>query len=570
MQWPEFKPSLEGDDTTANPAAAHPPVHHSLSHSCGPKRALSIPTVRGNNVTNDNSTLVTSFNGLNHRDQRLANGGNQFSLEPPDQGLCVGNGFIFETVNDAIRVYNNKGAPLTGVIAINQFLGYPPEIVRSNPPVFGPEPTDPSCYYDPDTQRWFFVVLTLEVAPKTGALTLDNHLDIAVSTTASPLGSWVLYKLPVQNDGTQGTPKHAHCPCVGDYPHIGADKYGFYIANASIMTVVQFENLQAAGLPGFTVWPAIAPNSLYALNNHGTEFFLSSTAADEVTCPTGCIGPRSSDNIVLWALSNTASLDSTKPALVLSNHIIHTITYAVPPLSDQKAGDFPLGQCINDTTMPTPFGPGCWQFIFVTEPHHIEVEGPLDSNDTRMQQVYYADGKVWGALDTAVNIHGQTRAGIAYFVIRPDLMHSGAVTGQVAAQGYVAVANNNVIYPAMAVLPNGHGVMAFTLVGQDYYPSAGYIHVEAANRLGDVHVAAAGLGPQDGFTEYKAFRNPPRPRWGDYGAAVTDGNSIWIASEYIAQTCTLAQYANLAAFGSCSGSRTALANWGTRISQVNP
>ena len=44
-------------------------------------------------------------------------------------------------------------------------------------------------------------------------------------------------------------------------------------------------------------------------------------------------------------------------------------------------------------------------------------------------------------------------------------------------------------------------------------------------------------------------------------------NAIWIASEYIGQTCTLAQY-EAAPFGSCGGTRTALANWYTRISQV--
>ena len=46
-----------------------------------------------------------SFHGLNHRDQRLANGGNQFSLEPPDQALCVGNGYTVESVNSVLRVY---------------------------------------------------------------------------------------------------------------------------------------------------------------------------------------------------------------------------------------------------------------------------------------------------------------------------------------------------------------------------------------------------------------------------------------------------------------------------------
>ena len=72
----------------------------------------------------------------------------------------------------------------------------------------------------------------------------------------------------------------------------------------------------------------------------------------------------------------------------------------------------------------------------------------------------------------------------------------------------------------------------------------------------------------DGFTSNKAFvGDPPRTRWGDYGAAMTDGSAIWIGSEYIAQTCTLQQYLT-GAIGSCDGTRMSLANWAPRISKL--
>jgi hypothetical protein len=35
-----------------------------------------------------------------------------------------------------------------------------------------------------------------------------NHIDIAVSHTANPTGTWTIYRVPVQDDGTQGTPDH--------------------------------------------------------------------------------------------------------------------------------------------------------------------------------------------------------------------------------------------------------------------------------------------------------------------------------------------------------------------------
>jgi len=241
--------------------------------------------------------------------------------------------------------------------------------------------------------------------------------------------------------------------------------------------------------------------------------------------------------------------------------------YSMPPKSVQKLGSTPLRDCINDTTIDTPFGRGCWQFFFNAEPAHNEVDSVLDSNDTRMQQVMFANGVLYGALDTALVVNGHVQAGIEWFAAKPQLTSTG-VKAQLAGQGYLGAANTNLNYPALAVNENGAGVMAFTLVGTNDFPSAAYAPFNARTGVGEIHVAAAGLGPDDGFTSYKAFvGNPPRTRWGDYGAAAVDGANVWMASEYIAQTCTLAQY-TAAPFGSCSGTRTSLGNWATRITGV--
>jgi hypothetical protein len=553
------------------------------------------------------ATLVNSFDGLRHRDQRLANGGNQFSVEPPDQGLCAGNGFVLETVNTVMTIYDTNGKMLKGVTDLNTFYHYPAQVQRTvTPPIVGPFITDPSCYFDLDTQRWIHVVLTLDTFPN-GDFTGVNHLDIAVSDTSSPLGSWTIYKIDTTDDGTNGTPNHQCGPgpqdtppthpnaCIGDYPHLGADRYGvFFTTNeydlfgpnfksaniyaiskraltsgAAIVDATQFETVDAVRLgngqrePGFTVWPAISPDQQYARSANGTEYFMSSDAAEEANRDrTG-----TSNRLIVWSLTNTRSLDSTED-LQLNNRVLRVRPYALPPLSDQKPGPVPLAECINDTKLPAPGGPGCWRFIFTQEPAHNLVESKLDSNDTRMQQVMYADGRLWGALDTALTLHGTNKAGIEWFIVKPDTDREG-LEAEVDRQGYLGVPGNNVTYPAIGVTSHGRGVMAFTLVGKDHYPSAGYAAVDT-DGVGRVKVAAEGLGPEDGFTGYAPLvaPNPVRPRWGDYGAAVPIGNDVWIASEYIGQTCDLATYANPSAFGSCGGTRTALANWYTRISRV--
>ena len=52
--------------------------------------------------------------------------------QPRDMTLCVGDGYIIEGVNRALRIYNaTSGAPLTATLSLNQFLSFPPVITRS-------------------------------------------------------------------------------------------------------------------------------------------------------------------------------------------------------------------------------------------------------------------------------------------------------------------------------------------------------------------------------------------------------------------------------------------------------
>jgi hypothetical protein len=586
---PEFRGSPgEGPEEDATDRSQSVPVAPSVTLTESAKKTKSSPE------------LKLDFQGLNHRDQRLANGGNQFSLEPPDQGLCVGNGYVLETLNDVLRVYNTAGTPVTGVIDQNTFYGYQAAINRSTG-VRGPFVTDPECLFDVATQRWFHTVLTLEVNPTTGAFLGPNHIDLAVSQTPNPTGAWTIWRIPVQNDGTEGTPNH-HCtnpdaetkegPCIGDYPHIGIDAYGFYfttneyaffgpefkssniyaiskaalVAGASTITVTQFETVGLDnGNPGFTLRPSMTPGTAFELGAGGTEYFMSSNAAEEASGnPDG-----TSDDLLVWALSNTSSLATATPALSLSHTTLTVGEYSVPPKANQKVGSIPLGECINDTTLTTPFGLGCWQFLFVSEPAHDEVESTPDSGDSRMMQVTFANGKLWGALDTGLEIGGATKAGIEWFIVKPTISVSG-VSAVVQKSGYLGLAGNNLTYPAIGVTNSGRGAMVFTLLGDDNFPSAAFAPIDAQVGVGDIAPIEPGKGPADGFTSYKAFvGDPPRTRWGDYSAAATDGNSIWLGTEYIESACTFAQYI-ASPFGSCGGTRTSLGNWSTRIAKVVP
>src|SRR6266702_3322891 len=185
----------------------------------------------------------TGFEGLNLFQQRYARGGNQFTIEPPDQALCAGGGYVVEAVNDVLNVYNTSGhsvlpdntaanivsgfpTDVNHAVDLNSFYGYAPAITRSTG-VRAQFVTDPSCLYDAATQRFFVVVLTLETHAN-GSFTHVNHLDIAVSQTSNPTGLWNIYRVDVTHDGSNPDASNA-CPCLGDSPHIGADANGFYV-----------------------------------------------------------------------------------------------------------------------------------------------------------------------------------------------------------------------------------------------------------------------------------------------------------------------------------------------------
>ena len=606
-QGPELDSALAGDDADSNGGDDNGmgiAINRSIAKHSGAAIGHG-----GNGRAKSNPELMLSVDGINHFQQRfVAAGGNQFSIEPPDQGLCVGNGFVMETVNDTLRIFDTAGNPLIAPTALNAFYHYAPAVDRTHG-LFGPSITDPSCLFDTQTQRWFHVVLTLDrITPTGSALSGTNHLDVAVSATADPTGAWNFYSLPVQDDGTQGTPDHGcvkrvkdangntvlvHGPCLGDYPHIGADANGFYIttnefslfgpgfngaqiyalsklqlaAGAASVNVAQFNTgdpslgLLLDGIaPGFTVWPATSTGNQFEGAQGGTEYFLSS---DAVFTDTG-----TANWLRLWSLTNTSSL-STLPALGASFRLVSTIDYSVPAGNAvQKPGEIPLADCLADSTLPfTAKLSGCWRFAgTVAQGPFANTEKKVNVNDSRMQQVALANGKLWAALDTWLTIPGDTdpRAGVAYFVINP---HSA----NVMQQGNIGIAGNNLSYPAIAVTQSGRGVMAFTVLGNDHYPSAGYAGIDAIVGAGDVHIAAEGVGPDDGFTGYHPNTSADfgsRPRWGDYGAAASDGNAIWIASEYINQTCTYNQF--VASNFRCGNTRTLFGNWSTRISKVVP
>ena len=524
------------------------------------------------------------FPGLTEYDQSSSGtgiyAGTQGPAEPPDQGLCVGNGFVMEQINVAVAVYDTHGNLVAGPVPLNQFYGLAPEQTLAG--VFGPFLSDPRCYFDPNTQRWFATILEIDLDPKTGAFGAHSALFLAVSDGASPIGSYSLYSFDTTDDGTNGTPSDPNCPCFGDQPLLGADANGIYVSTnefpipsipffngaqiyaiskadlvAGIAPTVVHIDVGAIAVPPqdratgiwYSVQPATSPDlaAAGADPTSGTEYFLSALQ----------FGPAPfDDRIAVWSLTNTSSLDQRRPDLRLHHVVISSEAYGMsaagPFAATQKTGATPLLDFLN---------------LKFNDNDSFEL---LNANDDRMQQVVFEAGKLYAGVNTSVTVNGQDLQGIAYFMVTPSQNNgnNGTLSAILSGQGYVAVTNEHVFYPSIGVNREGRAVMAFSLSGPDYYPSAAYAPITEEGQVGRIRLAGAGVGPADGASGYNFFHSPTpgKVRWGDYSAAVADSKgNIWFATEYSGQTCDDAQFL---ADPTCGFTRDFFANWGTFIGKL--
>src|ERR1019366_9609465 len=119
-------------------------------------------------------------------------------ITPPDQALCAGNGFVVEAVNSALAVYDILGQPVSAPVDIAGFFQFPASTATSSS--FA---SDPKCYYDQATGRFFATILRL-VSDASGNMNGSN-LDIAVSQSNDPRGRWKVFEVNLTDDGSGGS-----------------------------------------------------------------------------------------------------------------------------------------------------------------------------------------------------------------------------------------------------------------------------------------------------------------------------------------------------------------------------
>lgn len=499
-----LRPPAAQQATRRSPAQSRPKGGRSTRSDSSPLTTSSqVPAAATPLDAQAAGKLLVNFNGVSSLDSAVTNFGAEF--EPPDQGLCAGNGFVVEPVNSAFTIYKTDGSVVAGPFNVNALFDEGLTEFTS----------DPRCYFDPATHTWFAIILFINDS-NTAART-----DIAVNPSGDPTTPWTVYHLDATDDGTNGMPKHLGCPCLGDQPLLGIDKANLYIstnefsilgqqfngaqiyalAKADLVALapsvhfVHFDRLRIGGSKAASVQPA--------LTNSGdaAEYFLSSLD------PRG----RGDNRIGVWALTNQGVV-AQGGTPTLSSLVITSEQYGIPPGAIQEGA----------TSL-------------------------LDSGDDRMQQTQFINGDIWGALDTVVTLPGDTapRAAVAWFRVHPILNGQQLEAAEMRGQGYVAAQGTFLLYPAIQVSPGGTVAIVFTISGATSFPSAAYTLLSGEHS--SINIAAAGAGPY----------SPSSTRWGDYSFAVLDpsGKSFWLATEYIPPLA--------------SQTPDGLQNWGTQVFEVS-
>ena len=664
-----FKPTFAGSAATgcasgchlltgpfSSPSTAHLTASQTLSRSAKARdRARALPLLRPHVPGQANASTIkiptvscqplrpgcdnisgfaggsTGVKGLNAVDSATHTANIFKDVEPPDQGLCAGNGSVVETNNiGEILIFNKALKRVSPVISLDRVMGLTQRHWSSG--------GDPSCLYDSaNGGHWFFTeIVSASPENKGGAFTgcfsgvaNDCYEGIAVTKGSSPFGPYNTYFLSADyNPAEPGTPSllndfakisatrdaflvfYDEFPLLGSLPGLGGGFFngaqefafnktalekGLPVAKVTVarenMGLLKTPNGTCFSdnrffEPGVACWigviPAVAANPGQFDNSHGGSGFM-------LTNPDfyGLGG----NQLAVFDWTGLRNLNSSAcsacSGIRFGGQLFSGVQHYYDPsflgatspatfLAPQKAGPIPLGDL-------------CGKAKLSTVAHCPE--GGISTNGDNITQAAQGNGQLSaGAATEIVQTYAssntpETHAGAAYWVVGT---RSFDQTGRfsLTSQGYVTAMHEDLEFPAFAAgASNGRAIASFTLNGNGgtagadnggFFPSSAFGRLTSTSGTllqSTINIADLGQSPQDGFTEYLNYPSATpayRPRWGDYGNAILMGGKYYFASEYIQYPNCAPPAFNPFAIGTCGGTRDGMANWGTSVNYVTP
>jgi hypothetical protein len=457
-------------------------------------------------------------------------------LEPADQGLCAGNGYVVESNNlGEILVFNTDLQRASAVIPLDTLMGLTGRGWSSG--------GDISCLYDYNNGgHWFFTQIVSSTDEASGGpfagcfggVANTCYEAIAVTVGSDPFGPYSVYFLNANyNPAEPGYPyllndfakisttRDAFLLFYDEFPLNGGGLGGGFSNGAQEFAFNKnaFElGLPVTGLhgkpnpaftvaienmgllptpdgtcfsdnqhhePGFTCWfaaiPAQPPDPSQYDNSHGGSGFILE-ALD--------FYGQGDDRIAVFDWTGLKNLNS--PNCSACSHIQFggqlfsgvSFYYGEGFLAAQKSGPIPLGdEC------------GAAGLSVGSPPPASCPENGIATNGDTMTQVSQAQGQLWGATTTEIaqtytsEASPEVHQGAVYWVIGTDTFDKFGFFS-LTGQGYVSPKHEDLEFPAMAAEGsssqdggNGGAIMTFTLSGDGgptgadhggFYPSTAY------------------------------------------------------------------------------------------------
>ena len=494
--------------------AAHTPSFPVPSVSCQPLGP-------GCDRINTGKGGATGVRGLNAVDSASLATNPLGDIEPPDQGLCAGNGFVVETNNiGEILVFNSALKRLSAPIPLDTLMGLTKLGWTSG--------GDPSCLFDSSNGgHWFFTeIVTTNSAQSGGPFTgcfagaANGCLEgIAVTDGNNPFGPYHVYFSNANyNPAEPGYPSllndfakisvtrdafmmfYDEFPLLGSLPGIGggffngAQEFAFRKSaleqglpvllsngNPNPAVTVAIENMGHIATPdgtcardkvlhqgGITCWVAVIPAQPVAGrfdNSHGGTGFMVGSLDFYGFLPLATSGDN---RIAAWAWTGLSALNSNgcascSSAIRFQGQLFSGVDRYFDPETVNFGGIF-----APQRTGPTPLAADCSVLPGTTGPCP---ESGLTTNGDNLTQVSQAQGQLWTATSTQVaqtytRANAEIHMGAVYWVVGTN---SFDTTGKftLTSQGYVTPEHEDLSMPAMAATPSsgGRAIMLFTLAG---------------------------------------------------------------------------------------------------------
>jgi hypothetical protein len=505
--------------TMPEPKRPRPPTEPKAAAAVIPPRVSCQPLGPGCDLISSNSGGAIGVKGLNAVDSAAQSTNTMgFDIEPPDQGLCAGNGFVVEANNlGEIQVFDTALNKASAVIPLDTVMDLTNRGWSSG--------GDPSCVYDHDNGgHWFFTEIVSSSSEASGGafagcfagVANTCYEGIAVTDGSSPYGPYSVYFLhSTYNPAEPGYPfllndfaktavtRDAFLLFYDEFPQVvpGLGGGGFNGAQEFAFNKKAFElGLPVTGRegkpnPAFTV--AIENMGLLPTPN-GTCFSDNEFHAPGITCwfaviPAHPPDPSQFDNshggsgfmlesldfyglgdnriaVFDWTgLENLNSPNCSKcSGIQFGGQLFSGVLfyYGEGFRGEQKNGPIPLGdEC------------GAARLSVGTPPPASCPEQEIATNGDDFTQASQAQNQIWGSVSTEVDqtysseVNPEVHQGVAYWVVGTETFDKfGFFT--LSSQGYVSPKHEDLEFPAMAAEGfsnqdggNGGAIITFSLSG---------------------------------------------------------------------------------------------------------